>query len=244
MTRHGTFRFPIYSRHLSALCLAALMMPASYADSLKRPSLTALDQFSEAVQTLSAQIAPSVVQVLVTRYAPREESANGRTGFVLGRQQGVGSGVVVDSGGYIVTNAHVIAGAQRIRVSLVPAVPAAKGRNDIITAELAQMFVAPVEAQLVGVFKEADLALLKIAVSGLPALPFADYRKLRQGQVVFAFGSREGLSNSVSMGVVSSVIRQPNPDRSRLRISQCVNNKRADGIAATVANPSRRGPHR
>jgi len=56
------------------------------------------------------------------------------------------------------------------------------------------------------------VALIKISATGLPALPFADYRKLRQGQVVFAFGSRQGLSNSVSMGVVSSIARQPDPD--------------------------------
>lgn len=67
-------------------------------------------------------------------------------------------------------------------------------------------------AALVGMFKEGDLALLKIDASGLPALRFADYWTLRQGQVVFAFGSREGLHNSVSMGVVSSVARQLDAD--------------------------------
>ena len=46
----------------------------------------------------------------------------------------------------------------------------------------------------------------------MPALRFADYSKLRQGLVVFAFGSRQGLGNSMSMGVVSSVARQPTPD--------------------------------
>jgi len=57
-----------------------------------------------------------------------------------------------------------------------------------------------------------DLALLKIEAKGLPRIPLADYNKLRQGEVVFAFGSPEGLQNSVSMGVVSATARQPNPD--------------------------------
>jgi serine protease Do len=183
------------------------------AEVVKRSSFAALDQFSESVQALAAHIAPSVVQISVTRYASREESTAGRIGVVLGKQQSVGAGVVVDSEGYIITNAHVVAGAQRIRVSMVATRPPEGDTTDqLITNELAQAFVEPVDATLIGVFKEADLALLKVPVTGLPALPFADYKKLRQGQVVFAFGSRDGLSNSVSMGVVSSISRQPEPD--------------------------------
>jgi serine protease Do len=53
---------------------------------------------------------------------------------------------------------------------------------------------------------------LKIDVTGLPALPLSDYNKLRQGDVVFAFGSPEGLKDSVTMGVVSAAARQPDPD--------------------------------
>ncbi len=136
-----------------------------------------------------------------------------RTALVLGKQHIVGSGVIVDPQGYIVTNAHVVSGAERIQVSLLPAASPHGGKpGESIENELSHAFAAPVEATLIGVFKEADLALLKIPVSGLPVLPYADHRKLRQGQVVFAFGSRDGLSNSVSMGVVSSVARQPNPD--------------------------------
>jgi serine protease Do len=90
--------------------------------------------------------------------------------------------------------------------------PSADNSYRTITDALAQAFAPPVEATLVGVFRELDLALIRIPEKGLPALPFADYRKLRQGLVVFAFGSRDGLGNSMSMGVVSSVARQPDPD--------------------------------
>src|SRR5205823_10427374 len=69
-----------------------------------------------------------------------------------------------------------------------------------------------VEARIIGSDPEIDLALLKIEVKGLQTLPIGDYSKLRQGEVVFAFGSPEGLQDSVTMGVVSAAARQPDPD--------------------------------
>jgi serine protease Do len=68
------------------------------------------------------------------------------------------------------------------------------------------------EARVVGVARDVDLALLQVDATGLPALPMADYDALRQGDLVFAFGSPEGLRNSVTMGVVSAVARQPDAD--------------------------------
>jgi serine protease Do len=69
-----------------------------------------------------------------------------------------------------------------------------------------------VDATIVGVAREIDLALLKVDDDALPALPLADYDAVRQGELVFAFGSPEGLKNSVTMGVVSGVARQADPD--------------------------------
>jgi len=181
----------------------------------KRNPVQALDQFSDSVQALAAKVSPSVVQISVTRFAPREEPGGGRTGLVLGREQVVGSGVIIDPEGYIITNAHVVSNALRIRVirTSQPQGATVSGQADeTITNALAQALAPPMDATLVGEFKEIDLALIKISAKGLPALPFADYAKLRQGQVVFAFGSRQGLGNSMSMGVVSSVARQPDPD--------------------------------
>jgi serine protease Do len=161
-------------------------------------------QFSRSLQALSARVSPSVVQVLVTRYGTREE--NDRSGAVVSRQRNLGSGVIVDPDGYIMTNAHVVEGAQQIRVRLT-----SKGQQTVPSV-VAESYAPPQNATLVGIFKEGDLALLKIDAAALPALPFADYGSLRQGEVVFAFGSPAGLQNSMSMGVVSSIARQLDPD--------------------------------
>jgi len=69
-----------------------------------------------------------------------------------------------------------------------------------------------VDARVVGSDEEIDLAVLKIEATKLPALRLSDYNKLRQGDFVFAFGSPEGLQDSVTMGVVSTPARQLDPD--------------------------------
>ena len=104
------------------------------------------------------------------------------------------------------TNAHVVEDAHTIKVRLVPANPKAIG--DV----LAQSFAPTVDAVLVGTYNEADLALLKIEAQSLPTLRFARVGSVRQGQVVFAFGSPNSLQNSVTMGIVSSIARQLDPD--------------------------------
>jgi serine protease Do len=67
------------------------------------------------------------------------------------------------------------------------------------------------EARLVGSHKDTDLALLKIDEKDLPTLPLVTQQRARVGQLVFAIGSPEGLQNSVTMGVISAVARQPDP---------------------------------
>jgi serine protease Do len=111
--------------------------------------------------------------------------------------------VIVDPEGYIVTNAHVVKGAQQIDV----VVPAAGG-DPSDADERGQTF----QARLVGISTEIDLAVLKIDANHLPALPIRASNVPKQGEMVFAFGSPEGLRNTVTMGVISSVARQPDPD--------------------------------
>ena len=165
-----------------------------------------LHQLNNSVRALVRRVTPSVVHLIVTGYGP-VDSNRGSASLVLGKQQSVGSGVIIDPDGYIVTNAHVVRGARRVQVN----VPAA-ATDDSPSGSLANGRGRTLEARIVGVDTDIDLALLKIEAKNLPAIRLADYNKLRQGEVVFAFGSPEGLQNSVTMGVVSSVARQTDPD--------------------------------
>ncbi len=164
-----------------------------------------LQQLNSALESLTAKVSPAVVQVLVTGYGAVEQSNRSETALVA-RQHAVGSGVIVDPDGYIMTNAHVVEGAQRIRVVLpMPSIDYPQvepvGKEHVL------------DAKLIGVHKESDLALLKIEQKNLPKLELGSARHIHQGQLVLAIGSPEGLQNSVTMGVISSVGRQPDPDR-------------------------------
>src|SRR5580704_9231093 len=166
-----------------------------------------LSQFSNSLDALTLRVSPSVVQIQVTGFQAVSEG-NANDTAVVARSRVLGSGVIVDPNGYIITNAHVVRGAQRVRVFLTAA-PAGSQVNASLglTDRLPSM-----DAKIVGVESTLDLALLKIDATNLPALPFADYTKLEKGQVVLAFGNPEGFENSVTMGVVSAVARQVLPD--------------------------------
>ncbi len=156
--------------------------------------------------TLIKKVSPSVVQILVTGYGPLEEADRSSTAVTIGRQRAIGSGFVIDPSGYIITNAHVVNGAQRVRVVL----PLTSNENSVTAALSTRSNIVP--ARVIGVARDIDLALLKIDGVQLPALPVAAYRNLRQGEIVFAFGSPEGLRNTVTMGVISAVARQTDLD--------------------------------
>ena len=168
----------------------------------------ALHKLNESVDALINKVSPSVVQILVTGYGPVDSSGeHGSTALTIGRQRAIGSGFVIDPDGYIITNAHVITGAQQVQV----VIPAVTGTDVSPAASLAGLENV-VAARIVGVAREFDLALLKADNVKLAALPLAFYRNIRQGEIVLAFGSPEGLRNTVTLGVVSSVARQTDPD--------------------------------
>jgi serine protease Do len=160
-----------------------------------------LRKLNRSVDALIKKVSPSVVQILVTGYGPLE-GERGNTASVIGRQRAIGSGFVIDPSGYIVTNAHVVNGAQRVQVVL-----SNPGEEGSLEAALSTRTTV-VPARIVGVARDIDLAVIKIDAGKLPALALANYRKLGQGEMVFAFGSPEGLRNTVTMGVVSAVARQ------------------------------------
>ncbi len=164
-----------------------------------------LAQLNGALESLAARVSPAVVQILVTGYGPIKEEDRSQTALII-RQHAVGSGVIVDPNGYIITNAHVVEGAQRIRVAL----PLPMGDSG---AQVAIGKRRILEAKLLGQHKETDLALLKIEETDLPTLSLLTQLRPQVGQLVFAIGSPEGLQNSVTMGVVSAVARQADPGK-------------------------------
>jgi serine protease Do len=189
-----------------AVLTAIVWLGCAYVTLGQERATEELRKVNESVQALIKSVSPSVVQILVTGFGTVGESGHGNTGEVIGRQSAIGSGFVVDSSGYIITNAHVVSGAQRIQVVL-PELNSDSSARSVLAAK-----GRVVPAQIVGVTQEMDLALLKVDAEGLPALSVAAYRDLRQGELVFAFGSPEGLRNSVTMGVVSATARQTDPD--------------------------------
>jgi serine protease Do len=101
---------------------------------------------------------------------------------------GAGSGVIMTSDGYILTNYHVISGASKIKVTT--------SNNKSYTATV------------VGYKKSNDIAVLKINATGLKAVTFADSSKIKQGQTTYAVGNPEGtFANSITSGIVSATSR-------------------------------------
>jgi serine protease Do len=197
-----------------ALLVAALLPPGMQAQTApNKHSIEAIQQMSGSFESLVRQVSPAVVEVLVTGFGSDEEDNDKNSSGSFGRDRSLGSGVIVDPNGYIVTNHHVVDGAERVRVVL----NAAEGDESQPFA-LLKPKGRILKAQIVGVDKTIDLAVLKVEATGLPTLPLGRYDHLRQGQLVLAFGNPEGLQNSVSLGLVSSVLRQPDPDTSMVYI--------------------------
>src|SRR3984957_15170664 len=170
-------------------------------------SSDALHQLNDSVEALVQRVSPSVVQILVSGFSSTQDTEQGQMSVVIGKQRSIGSGVIVDPEGYIVTNAHVVKGAEKIEV-IVPPAPTAQNAPDTNPPNREQTF----DARIVGVARQLDLAVIKIEAHKLPAIPLRKAVLPKQGEMVFAFGSPEGLRNSVTMGVVSAVARQPDPD--------------------------------
>ena len=141
----------------------------------------------ELVQNIYDAASPAVVDINVDRKV--EDSFN-RLGF--------GSGFLIDSEGHIVTNNHVIQGADRVRISFQDGTSA--------------------EAEILGTNPANDLALLKVnseAVAHIKPLTLGDSSQARPGQLAIAIGSPFGLGGSVTVGVISGVGRTLNSDIAR-----------------------------
>jgi len=131
----------------------------------------------QAVITAAARVSPAIVTITAT-------GATDPTGF-FGDQEGVGSGVIFDAAGWIVTNAHVVEGSQNLTVKL------ADGRT--------------YAGRVYGLDTLTDLAIVKIDATSLPVAPVGDSSKARVGQLAIAIGSPLGsYTNSVTVGILSA----------------------------------------
>jgi serine protease Do len=188
---------------LRPLLFLALLAPAFGQQTgqtlvIPKPS-TALAELSNSIEELATSASPAVVRISVRVRAPLDKDSTDRAGFVT-NEEVTGSGVIVDSDGYIITNNHVVTGAHRIDVS-------------VMTQSTAGDDHAHYSAKVLGVDRDSDLALLKIEAQHLPTLAFFDSDKLKQGQVVMALGSPLGLENSLTVGYVSAPMRHLSADR-------------------------------
>jgi Do/DeqQ family serine protease len=164
--------------------------------------LSSLPDFSQiAERTIPAVVNVSAQQV-VRRQVPIDPffgSLFGSPDTLFGARRGIenslGSGVIVSSDGFILTNNHVVTGDTR-RVTI---------EQLDVTVVLADM--REMRADVVGVDQATDLALLKIPARDLPTIPWGDSSRLKVGEWVLAIGNPYQLSQTVTLGIVSAVGR-------------------------------------
>jgi Do/DeqQ family serine protease len=126
----------------------------------------------------------AVVSVYSTRVIPERLTNQRGSGFPAPTEDGLGSGVIVSPNGYILTNNHVVADADELKVSL----------ND--GREL--------KATVIGTDEKTDIAIIHIEADHLPVVTLADSDKLRVGDVVFAIGNPLEVGQTVTMGIISA----------------------------------------
>ncbi len=188
-----------------ALCSAFALMPAGQAIAQAR----ALPDFTDLVE----QVGPSVVNIrTLEKVSARSRAGNGQDEEMLEflrrfgvpvpnaprqaprpnrpqqpdeeQPRGVGSGFILTADGFIMTNAHVVEGADEVLVTLT---------DD-----------REFKAKIIGSDKRSDVAVVKIEATGLPAVKVGDVSRLKVGEWVMAIGSPFGLKNTVTAGIVSA----------------------------------------
>jgi putative serine protease PepD len=153
---------------LAAIVIAAaIAIPALGGDDNTTPAVATVQPETAGFQATVAAAMPSVVQIQTS--------------------SGLGSGVVLDNAGHIVTNAHVVAGSQRFQVT------AADGSQHVGT--------------LSGAFPQGDLAVIEVKGAHLRPAKFADSSRVEVGEIALAIGNPLGLRGSVTQGIVSASSR-------------------------------------
>ena len=181
----------------AAFATAQVSIPAEKVSG-PSPARHGLLDLDEDLESLADRVGPSVVTIEVTGLATIQNSNTRKTTYIA-EEQGVGSGIIVDPSGYILTNAHVVEHANSVSVLVF------RHRNKQADgAENVQRFAAKV----VGRDSMTDIALLKVDAVNLPALELADSDHVHVGQLALAFGSPLGLENTETLGVISATQRQ------------------------------------
>ena len=171
--------------------------PGSAQPGALRHALSLLDAD---LQALAERVGPSVVTIEVSGLTTVQDPSTRQTTYIA-RQQGLGSGFILDSSGFVMTNAHVVERATSVFV--------------IVYRHRDQPAGRPQEgerlpATIIGRDALTDLALLKVEATGLPALTLADSDQVHVGQLSLAVGSPLGFENTLTLGVISATQRQLN----------------------------------
>ncbi|HEY9250462.1 MAG TPA: trypsin-like peptidase domain-containing protein, partial [Rariglobus sp.] len=148
----------------------------SYADVIEPVQKAVVSVYSTKIVRERLRVDPLLQQFFGGQLPERES-----------KQEGLGSGVIIATNGYILTNNHVVADADELKVLLTD------GREFI--------------AKVIGTDEKTDVAVIKIEVDNLPVATLADSDKLRVGDVVFAVGNPLGVGQTVTMGIVSATGR-------------------------------------
>lgn len=183
----------IYSLLITSLILPSIVQAAMS----EKDAADVLAKFGNAMASVAERVKPAVVNISTTRIVktprmPHFEDPFFRRFFGDPHSQkrritNLGSGVIITSDGYIITNNHVIEGAEDILVKL------ADGKE--------------YEGKIIGMDPRTDIAIIKINEKNLPTVPWGDSDKLRAGEMVLAVGNPFGLNQTITMGIISALGR-------------------------------------
>jgi len=154
--------------------------PVSYADAVARAMPAVVN--IQTAKVITRRVHPLLDDPIIQHFF-----GNRLSGTKKEIQTSLGSGVIISSQGYILTNNHVISGADEIQVVL------GDGRS--------------VRAAVVGVDAETDLAILRVALDRLPTIVIGDSKALRVGDIAMAIGNPFGVGQTVTLGIISATGR-------------------------------------
>lgn len=198
-----SFLFRTFFYAVLIVSLHLVYFTPTYAGETKisQKSINFLSEFGQAMAEITEAVKPSIVNISTTRTVQIKGQANPFLDDPFFRRffgdqsnmpkerktASLGSGVIVTSDGYILTSSHVIQGADEISVTL-------SDEREF-------------KGKIVGTDTLTDLGIIKIDTTNLPAISWGDSEALRVGETVLAIGSPYGLSQTVTMGIVSAVGR-------------------------------------